>query len=39
MTKCCDTCAHYHWYYDRCDKWDCEVDDRSVCDEWREGQE
>ena len=26
--KCCDNCIHYHWYYDKCDKWDCEVDAR-----------
>lgn len=38
MIKCCDTCIYYYWYYDHCDMWDCEVDDRSVCDEWR-GQE
>ena len=29
--KCCDTCKHYHWYYDKCAKYDCEVDARSVC--------
>ena len=29
--KCCDTCKYYHWYYDKCDKYDCEVDARSVC--------
>ena len=28
----CDNCKHYHWYYDRCDKWDCEVDAREVHD-------
>ena len=26
----CDNCKHYHWYYDWCDKWECEVDVRSV---------
>ena len=26
----CDNCKHYRWYYDRCDKWDCEVDSREV---------
>lgn len=26
----CDECIHYHWYYDYCDKWDCEVDAREV---------
>lgn len=30
-TKCCDNCIHYHWYYDHCDKYECEVDVRSVC--------
>lgn len=26
----CDNCSHYCWYYDRCEKWDCEVDGREV---------
>lgn len=26
----CDNCKHYEWYYDRCRKWDCEVDARKV---------
>ena len=26
----CDECRHYCWYYDYCDKWDCEVDAREV---------
>lgn len=26
----CDDCKHYEWYYDRCRKWDCEVDGREV---------
>lgn len=30
--KCCDNCLHYHWYYDYCDKYDCEVDAREVHD-------
>lgn len=25
----CDNCKHYHWYYDYCDKWDCEMDARA----------
>jgi len=25
----CDDCKHYHWYYDYCDKWDCEIDARA----------
>lgn len=31
----CDNCIHYHWYYDKCDKWDCEVDARE-CHSCRE---
>lgn len=26
----CDECKHYNWYYDRCEKWKCEVDSREV---------
>lgn len=26
----CDNCKHYNWYYDRCNKWECEVDARAV---------
>ena len=36
MSKCCDNCIYYHWYYNHCDKWNCEVDDRSVCSEFTE---
>jgi len=34
----CDNCKHYRWYYDRCEKWGCEVDAREVhnCFEKRE---
>lgn len=32
MQKTCDNCKYYHWYYDKCDKWNCEVDSRSVCE-------
>ena len=28
----CDNCKHYCWYWNICDKWDCEVDCRSVQD-------
>ena len=28
----CDKCKYYIWYYDRCEKWDCEVDGREVHD-------
>lgn len=36
----CDNCKHYHWYYDWCDKWKCEVDARSChdCFEVEEGE-
>lgn len=36
----CDDCKHYHWYYDYCDKWDCEMDARACnsCFEARETQ-
>lgn len=30
--QCCDKCKNYHWYYDHCDKWNCEVYGRSVYD-------
>lgn len=36
--QCCDNCRHYHWYYDYCDKYDCEVDAREThgcCEERR----
>lgn len=34
----CDNCRFYRWYYDRCEKWNCEVDAREVhnCFEQRE---
>lgn len=31
MENKCDNCIHYHWYYDYCDKWNCEVDERETC--------
>lgn len=34
--KCCDNCGRYRWYYDYCEKWKCEVDDRGVCGLWTE---
>lgn len=36
--KCCDTCKQYRWYYDKCAKYDCEVDARSVCAEYEQHQ-
>ena len=30
--KCCDNCTHYEWYYDKCKKYNCIMDARSVCD-------
>ena len=32
----CDDCEYYEWYYDRCNKWNCEVDGRSVCSAFKE---
>lgn len=26
----CDSCKYYQWYYDHCNKWDCEVDAREI---------
>lgn len=26
----CYDCKYYEWYYNRCRKWDCEVDVREV---------
>lgn len=34
--KNCDNCYYYRWYYDHCKKWDCKVDDRSVCNGFAE---
>lgn len=34
IVKCCETCIYYHWYYEKCEKWDFETDLRSVCDDW-----
>lgn len=28
----CDKCKFYNWYYDWCEKWQCEVDGRAVHD-------
>ena len=33
--KCCDTCKYYSWYYDFCEKWECEMDARSKCDSYK----
>ena len=30
IIKNCDNCCYYHWYYDYCDKWKCEVDSREI---------
>ena len=35
----CDKCKHYHWYYDWCDKWKCEVDARSAHSCFEEAEE
>lgn len=34
MTRNCDSCSHYSWYYDYCNKWKCEMDFRSVCNSY-----
>ena len=31
VIKCCYTCVYYEWYYDKCTKFNCEVDSRSYC--------
>ena len=28
--KNCDNCKYYCWYYDKCLKWNCEVDAREI---------
>ena len=33
--KNCDTCKFYEWYYDKCTKYDCKVDARSVCSSYK----
>ena len=35
IDKKCDTCISYEWYYDKCNKFNCEVDDRSCCSFWK----
>ena len=32
--RCCDNCAHFEWYNDRCKKYNVEVDARSVCSDF-----
>ena len=39
MVRCCDTCTYYRWYYDYCEKYNCEVDGRSMCNSWRSEDE
>lgn len=35
--KCCDNCIFYEWYYDRCNRWMCFINNpRSVCGYWLE---
>jgi len=36
--RCCDNCTYYNWYYDRCNKYDCETNARSVCASFTEKQ-
>ena len=39
--KCCDNCKWFEWYWDKCTKWDCEVDAREChsCFDERESNE
>lgn len=32
--ECCDNCKYYQWYYNKCDKYDCTIDARSVCNSY-----
>ena len=32
--KCCDNCKWYGWYWDRCERWQCEVNRNSRCNGW-----
>ena len=34
----CDECKYYSWYYDKCTKWDCEVDSREVHNCFEQGE-
>ena len=36
----CDECKHYSWYYEKCHKWNCRIDEREIhnCFEPRETQ-
>ena len=34
VTKKCDTCANYNLYFDKCNKFNREVDDRYCCSSW-----
>ena len=36
--RCCDNCNYYNWYYNRCNKYDCETDERSVCASFAENE-
>lgn len=39
MSKCCDTCLYYEWYYDKCTKFNCKVDYRSCCSMYKSCEE
>lgn len=30
--NCCDECYYYQWYYDYCEKWECIMNPKSICD-------
>ena len=36
--KRCDNCKWYGWYWDKCERWQCEVNRNSRCSYW-EGKE
>ena len=33
--KCCDNCDCYYWYFDWCSHWNCTVNARSICDDYK----
>ena len=37
--KCCDTCKFYEWYYDKCKKFNSEVDAKHLCSMYQEREE
>lgn len=37
--KCCDNCKFYEWYYDKCKKYNCEVNAKHLCSMYQECKE